>query len=241
MGVTAGRPAPAPARSFCSAARVHRDLVMRTSINARYSARHWRAAKLDGAARLAALAAERLGVPLQVIVAHEPLPVYDYAFGATNVPTPEDNAAICGALVVEATDQLRQCGVTGVTPAVRTGFVAQQIADAARELRSELIVAGLGPHNVANRALGGERHSSSRRSRAHPCSRCRPRRRHCHDARWSQSISVLPVCAPPETVRACLRTAIHSTWCTPRRQLEPRLENRVAHRHQSRSPISSGR
>jgi nucleotide-binding universal stress UspA family protein len=110
----------------------------------------------DGAARLAALAAERLGVSLQVVVAHEPLPVYDYAFGATYVPTQEDDAAVCSALVVEASEQLRRCGVAGVTPAVRTGFVAQQIADAARELRSELIVAGLGPHNVANRALGGE-------------------------------------------------------------------------------------
>ena len=105
---------------------------------------------------MASLAAKRLDAPFQVLVVHEPLPVYDYAFGTTYVPTGEDNAAVRASLLDEAAVQLRRCGVHDAPPVARTGFVAQQVADAARELRVDLIVVGLGPHNVVNRAMGGE-------------------------------------------------------------------------------------
>jgi nucleotide-binding universal stress UspA family protein len=110
----------------------------------------------DGAALAASLLAARLHVPLIPLVVYAPLPVMDYGFGASYVPSPEDEAAVEGALVASMTDQLRRCGVSSPPPTMRTGIVPQEIAATARALGAGLIVTGLGPHSIVDRALGGE-------------------------------------------------------------------------------------
>lgn len=110
----------------------------------------------DGAALAASLLAARLHVPLIPLVVYAPLQVVDYGFGATYVPSPEDEAAVEGALVASVPDQLRRCGISSPPPTVRTGIVPVEIAAAARALGAGLIVTGLGPHSILDRALGGE-------------------------------------------------------------------------------------
>jgi nucleotide-binding universal stress UspA family protein len=111
----------------------------------------------DGATRVASLAARRLGATLHTVVVYEPPPVSDYGFGATYVQSQEDDEAVRESLASGADEQLRRCGVIDVSSTMRVGHVAEQIAGAARELGVEFIVAGLGPHDVVNRALRGEK------------------------------------------------------------------------------------
>jgi len=110
----------------------------------------------DGATRVASLLATRLQVPLTLLVVYEPMPVADYGYGISYVPTPEDDDAVRSSLVASAGEQFRRCGLGEVTPEVRTGGVALEIVAAAVAHRADLIVAGLGPHNIVDRALGGE-------------------------------------------------------------------------------------
>ena len=110
----------------------------------------------DGAALAALQLAVRLQVPLIPLVVYAPIRVVDYGFGASYVPSPEDEAAVKDAVVASVTDQLSRCGITSTPPTVRTGIVAQEIAAAARVLGAGLIVTGLGPHSIVDRALGGE-------------------------------------------------------------------------------------
>lgn len=110
----------------------------------------------DGAARVASLLARRLGVPLTTLVVEEPMPVADYGYGITYVPTPTDDEAIRQALLESAQAQLTRCGATDRNPQVRTGIIVAEIAAAARAMGADLIVTGLGPHDLAYRALGGE-------------------------------------------------------------------------------------
>jgi nucleotide-binding universal stress UspA family protein len=109
-----------------------------------------------GAVRIASLLARRLDLPLVTLVVHQPLPIVDYGFGVAYVPTPEEEDDVRQALVDSVQTQLDGCGVTGSTLRVRTGFVTSEIEAAARELSSDLIVTGLGPHELVDRALGGE-------------------------------------------------------------------------------------
>ena len=110
----------------------------------------------DGAARIASLLAARLHAPLIPLVVYAPLRVVDYGFGATYVPSPEDEAAVEAALVESVTDQLRRCEIKSPAPTARTGIIPMEIVAAAHTLRAGLIVTGLGSHSVADRALGGE-------------------------------------------------------------------------------------
>jgi nucleotide-binding universal stress UspA family protein len=110
----------------------------------------------DGAARVASQIAERLGVPLVCLVVYEPMPIVDYGYGITYVPTPEDDDAVRRALVASAREQFRRCGLREPTIEVRTGLIVSEIAAAASAVGARLIVAGLGSHSVVDRALGGE-------------------------------------------------------------------------------------
>jgi nucleotide-binding universal stress UspA family protein len=110
----------------------------------------------DGAARTALQLATRLRVPLVPLVVYAPIRVVDYGYGASYVPSPEDEAAVKNALVASVTDELSRCGIPPIPPTVRTGIAVQEIAAAARVLQARLIVTGLGAHSVVDRALGGE-------------------------------------------------------------------------------------
>jgi nucleotide-binding universal stress UspA family protein len=109
-----------------------------------------------GAVRIASLLARRLDLPLVTLVVHQPLPIVDYGFGIAYVPTAEEEDDVRQALVASVQAQLDRCGVTDSAVRVRTGFVTSEIDTAARELSADLIVTGLGPHDLADRALGGE-------------------------------------------------------------------------------------
>lgn len=110
----------------------------------------------DGASRVASLLAARQRVPLFCLAVYEPMPVVDYGYGISYVPTPEDDDAVCSALVASVKEQFRRCGLGEVTPEVRTGAVASEIVAAATAHGADLIVTGLGSHNIVDRALGGE-------------------------------------------------------------------------------------
>ena len=110
----------------------------------------------DGAALAASLLAARLHVPLIPLVVCAPIHVVDYGFGASYVPSPEDDCRGGRCHRGECADQLRQCDIRSLSPTVRTGIVPMEIAAAARALRAGLVVTGLGPHSIVDRALGGE-------------------------------------------------------------------------------------
>jgi len=110
----------------------------------------------EGAARVAALLAERLQAQLGVLCVLEPQPVVDYGYLAAVPPTPEQYQMLSEALRGAVTSQLRRCGKVECAPVVEIGLGAQEIARAAREQGAALIVVGLGPHHVLDRALGGE-------------------------------------------------------------------------------------
>ncbi|HEU4564958.1 MAG TPA: universal stress protein [Gemmatimonadaceae bacterium] len=110
----------------------------------------------EGAARLAPLLARRLGAELDAITVLEPLPPTDFGFGVIYAGTPQQEADVGEALRAEATAQLVRCGADGCVPALHRGPAATEIAGAARAARADLIVVGLGPHDVVDRALGEE-------------------------------------------------------------------------------------
>lgn len=115
----------------------------------------------DGAARIASQLATRSGASLDVLVVVEPFPPgsappLDAGFGMGIVPVPRELEGIGETLRMGVTAQLGRCGADHATPRVRTGPVAQEIADAARTGAADLVVIGLGAHGVVDRALGGE-------------------------------------------------------------------------------------
>lgn len=115
----------------------------------------------DGAVRIASQLAARWGAALDVLAVVElfppgAAPPLDMGFGLGNVPAPQELAGVGETLRTGVAAQVRRCGVEHAAPRVRTGPVAQEIADAARTGAADLVVIGLGPHGVVDRALGGE-------------------------------------------------------------------------------------
>jgi nucleotide-binding universal stress UspA family protein len=115
----------------------------------------------DGAARVASRLAARWQASLDVLAVVEPFPPLgtpplDMGFGLGVVASPEEYAGIGEALRANVTAQLRRCDVQGATPVLRVGPVPPEISAAARTGGADLIVIGLGPHGVMDRALGGE-------------------------------------------------------------------------------------
>ena len=110
----------------------------------------------DGAARVAALLARRLGVPLHAVAVMQPAMLIGDGYSDTYVATADDIAAIKAALLDAVTAQLGRCGVHGCEPVLRIGVAASEIASVAQALGASLIVIGLGSHRIVDRALGGE-------------------------------------------------------------------------------------
>ncbi|HUL02814.1 MAG TPA: universal stress protein [Gemmatimonadales bacterium] len=110
----------------------------------------------EGAVRVAGLLETRLRTTLETVCVLEPLPVIDYGYVATLPPSQEQYQVLSDALRAAVTQQLRRCEQTGGTPQVAFGLAASEIARTAREKGALLIVTGIGPHHVLDRALGGE-------------------------------------------------------------------------------------
>jgi nucleotide-binding universal stress UspA family protein len=110
----------------------------------------------DGATRVASLLAKRLDVPLEVVVVYEPIPITDFGYGVAYIPDAGEDEVIRQEMLNCVRAQLKRCGVVGVVPQVRTGRAIAEIPAAAHQSRALVIVTGLGAHNLADRALGGE-------------------------------------------------------------------------------------
>ncbi len=110
----------------------------------------------DGAARVAADLAKRLGAPLTALAVYEPMPVADFGYGLAYIPTTDEENAIRKELHECLEAQLRRCHVEGCVPEVRTGTAVLMIPAAARALQTDLVVTGLGAHDFLDRAFGGE-------------------------------------------------------------------------------------
>lgn len=110
----------------------------------------------EGAARLARLLSERLHAPLHLLAVMEPLPTIDYGYGVTYAPTQEEEAALRRELLASSTAQVRRAGIAAGVPDLRFGAPSAEIAAAARAVHADVIVIGLGSHDVVQRALGGE-------------------------------------------------------------------------------------
>ena len=110
----------------------------------------------DGAARVAADLAKRLGAPLAVLAVYEPMPVADSGYGVAYIPTRDEEDAVRQELRECLEAQLEQCRVEGCVPEVRTGTAAFIIPAAARALEADLVATGLGAHDFLDRAFGGE-------------------------------------------------------------------------------------
>lgn len=114
----------------------------------------------DGAARIASLLARRLGASLDVVAVLEPLAPLEMSpldmSGMGLMTSPDQYALLDQELRATVSAQLRRCDLAGAAPAFKVGSRALQIAEAARTSGAALIVIGLGPHHVIDRALGGE-------------------------------------------------------------------------------------
>ena len=114
------------------------------------------AATADGAVRIAALLAARKRTVLTAICVQEPIRVYDGGYEALYVPSLEEDEAVRASMRSAVTEQLARCGVTAGSVQVRTGIPSTTIANVAQELGADLIVLGLGRHDLLERVLGNE-------------------------------------------------------------------------------------
>lgn len=114
----------------------------------------------DGAVRVAVQLARRMGAELDVVAVLEAAPVVDTGWAPVYVPEDPANGGVAGRLREEIRAQLARCGGHDLplagAPAVRFGSAAPVIIADARERNADVIVVGLGPHHLLDRALGGE-------------------------------------------------------------------------------------
>jgi nucleotide-binding universal stress UspA family protein len=104
--------------------------------------------------------ARRLRASLDVVGVLEPVAPLEISpldiGGMGYVPSPEHYALFDQELRAAVSAQLRRCDLAGAAPEFKFGPRALQIAETARTSGAALIVIGLGPHSVIDRALGGE-------------------------------------------------------------------------------------
>lgn len=93
---------------------------------------------------------------MAAVVVYEPVPVADFGYGVTYVPDAGEDERAREAMLDCAVSQLRRWGITDVVPQARTGRAVVEIPAAAHRLGAQVVVTGLGAHDLADRALGGE-------------------------------------------------------------------------------------
>jgi nucleotide-binding universal stress UspA family protein len=112
-------------------------------------------ATAEGAGRVAVLLADRLGMRLHVLGISEPLPIVDSGYGVAYVPSPQECDDVYDALRASVAEQLHRVGAL-VSPEILVGPAASEIVTVARREAADIIVVGLGPHHLIDRALGHE-------------------------------------------------------------------------------------
>lgn len=109
----------------------------------------------DGAVQIAASLAQRTGTTVTALCVLEPLRVVDGGYAAAYVASAEEDEAVHASLRAAVADQLRRCGLAA-NILLRTGSPPSEIADAAREMKADIIVLGLGRHHLFERVMGNE-------------------------------------------------------------------------------------
>lgn len=110
----------------------------------------------EGAVEVARLLSGRTGATLEAIAVLEPLPVYDYGFGPVFTPEPTAEERLLEELRRDVESQLARHDLSGIELSVLRGPRAATISSIAKARDANLIVVGIGPHHLADRALGGE-------------------------------------------------------------------------------------
>lgn len=114
----------------------------------------------SGAAAIGArLIAEKLGVPLEVVTVLEPEVIYGAALGGIPVYLPDVYESRKERRMSEVRDYLARHipGSPLPTVTLRSGGIAHEVTDVARERDATLVVVGAAPHQRLNRMVAGER------------------------------------------------------------------------------------
>ena len=110
----------------------------------------------DGAVHIARQIASRTGASIEAVAVLQPPTVMDYGYGPVYVPDPSTEAQLEEQLRVDAMNQLARCDLAGTKLSVLEGQRTSSILETAAACAGDLIVVGIGPHEFADRALGGE-------------------------------------------------------------------------------------
>ena len=110
----------------------------------------------DGAVHIARQLASRTGASIEAVAVLQPPTVMDYGYGPVYVPDPNTEAELEEQLRIDAMKQLARCDLAGTKLTVLEGQRSASILDAATACAGDLIIVGIGPHEFADRALGGE-------------------------------------------------------------------------------------
>jgi len=113
-------------------------------------------ASADGAVHIARQLASQIGASIEAVAVLQPPTVVDYGYGPVYVPDPSTEAELEEQLRVDAMRQLARCDLDGAKLTVLEGQRTSSLLDAAAACSGDLIVVGIGPHEFADRALGGE-------------------------------------------------------------------------------------
>lgn len=113
-------------------------------------------ASSEGAVRVAGALSERTGSGIRVVSAMLPPAPTDFGYGPVFIPDAATESVLEEKLLEDVRRQLARCGLGALDPVVIVGTPAAVIAAEAVASGATLIVVGLGPHHIADRALGGE-------------------------------------------------------------------------------------
>jgi len=110
----------------------------------------------EGAVNVARLLSERTGAEIEAVAVLEPPPILDYGYGPVYIPDAATEEALEQELRAEVEQQLARCHLAAIKPSILHGPRTSSIAGAATARDANLIVIGIGPHQLSDRAVGGE-------------------------------------------------------------------------------------
>lgn len=108
----------------------------------------------EGAAHVARLLSERTGACIDAVGVLEPAPAIDLGYGPVFLPDVATEEAADEELRHELKHQLALAGLGTLSPSILHGGRVSSLAAAAKG--ADLLIVGIGPHHLVNRALGGE-------------------------------------------------------------------------------------
>jgi nucleotide-binding universal stress UspA family protein len=110
----------------------------------------------EGAVNVARSLRDRTGAEIEAVAVLEPPPILDYGYGPVYIPDAATEAMLEEELRAQVERQLARGDLTAIKPSILHGPRVSSIAGAATARHASLIVIGLGPHQLTDRALGGE-------------------------------------------------------------------------------------